>query len=58
MACTSSSSSGCCNFYHDSMCVQECPTGHTYDDITFECHCPPGRTGSTCEIGKPGNRLG
>lgn len=51
MACTASSSSGCCNFYNQSVCVQTCPTNYIYNDITFECHCPDGKTGATCETG-------
>ena len=42
----------CCNFYHNSICVAQCPSPFVVN-IDNECICPMGTTGDLCEKGEP-----
>ena len=41
----------CCNYYNNSMCVDECPSPFQ-PNIFSECVCPPGTTGHNCAEGE------
>ena len=40
----------CCNYYNNSMCVEECPSSFQ-PNTANEC-CPPGTTGHNCTDGE------
>ena len=60
MRCSGLGADDCCNFYNDSMCVDECPSpflGTTITDTTTSiidnvCVCPVGTTGFNCTEGE------
>ena len=41
----------CCNYYNNSMCVDECPSPFQ-PNTANECVCPPGTTGFNCTEGE------
>ncbi|CAI7992907.1 Sushi, von Willebrand factor type A, EGF and pentraxin domain-containing protein 1 [Geodia barretti] len=43
-----SSSSSCCNFYHELTCVANCPSAYVENEEN-DCVCPVGTTGNNCE---------
>ena len=60
MRCSGLGADDCCNFYNDSVCVDECPSpflGTTITDTTTSiidhvCVCPVGTTGFNCTEGE------
>ena len=51
MSCYGPGAGDCCNFYHNSMCVDVCPNGYVFNS-TFFCVCPEGLMGDNCDIGQ------
>ena len=49
--CTGFGSDDCCNFYHNSECVDECPSPFMTNS-EYVCVCPVGTTGINCEDGE------
>ena len=47
MGCTGFGPNRCCNYYNNSMCVDECPSSFQ-PNSSNECVCPPGTTGFNC----------
>ena len=60
MRCSGLGADDCCNFYNDSVCVDECPspflsttiTDTTTSIIDHVCVCPVGTTGFNCTEGE------
>ena len=49
MSCYGTGAGDCCNFYHNLMCVDVCPSPFMSNSDSF-CVCPEGKTGNNCEI--------
>ena len=54
MGCTGFGPDRCCNYYNNSMCVDECPSPFQ-PNTASECVCPPGTTGHNFTEGKSQN---
>ncbi|CAI8036467.1 Sushi, von Willebrand factor type A, EGF and pentraxin domain-containing protein 1 [Geodia barretti] len=48
MRCSGPSASDCCNFYNNSVCVEQCPSPFVSNSDSI-CVCPEGMTGENCE---------
>ena len=51
MRCFGFESDDCCNFYNNSMCVDECISPFVPNTVN-ECACPVGTTGHNCSEGE------
>ena len=51
MRCYGLPATDCCNFYNNSMCVDECPSPFL-NNTDHVCVCPVGTTGNNCEEGE------
>ena len=51
MRCYGNMDTECCNFYNNSVCVDECP-GPFLPNSDNICVCPVGKTGENCEDGE------
>ena len=51
MRCFEVGPNDCCNFYNNSMCMDECPSPFIPNTVN-ECVCPVGTTGHDCEDGE------
>ena len=51
MRCFDTGPNDCCNFYNNSMCVDECPSPFVPNSESI-CVCPEGKTGTNCEDGE------
>ncbi|CAI8036485.1 CUB and sushi domain-containing protein 3, partial [Geodia barretti] len=48
MRCFGPGASDCCNFYNNSVCVEQCPSPFLSNSDSI-CVCPEGKTGHNCE---------
>ncbi|CAI8041021.1 Sushi, von Willebrand factor type A, EGF and pentraxin domain-containing protein 1, partial [Geodia barretti] len=48
MRCFGIGASDCCNFYNNSVCVEQCPSPFVSNSDSI-CVCPEGTTGHNCE---------
>ncbi|CAI8036469.1 Sushi, von Willebrand factor type A, EGF and pentraxin domain-containing protein 1 [Geodia barretti] len=48
MRCFGFGASDCCNFYNNSVCVEQCPSPFMSNSDSI-CVCPEGKTGHNCE---------